>query len=53
MEYGDVRITGKNFDCPPIPFGVGEFFRQVLIRTPLGYFLGSDLYFVLNMRKTY
>ncbi len=47
--YGDVRIRGKNFDSPPIPFGLGELCRQILIRSPLGFFLGLDLYFVLNI----
>lgn len=48
-QYGHVRIRGRNFDSPPIPFGLGELCRQILIRSPLGIFLGLDLYFVLSM----
>jgi SAM-dependent methyltransferase len=50
-EYGQVKIRSKNFDSLPIPFGLGELCRQILIRSPLGFFLGLDLYFVVSRRN--
>jgi ubiquinone/menaquinone biosynthesis C-methylase UbiE len=50
-QYGDVKITTHNLDSPPIPFGVGDKIRNVLIRTKLAKCFGLDLYFIIKIRK--
>lgn len=49
-QYGDVKITKHNLDSLPIPFGVDDWLRKILIRTKLASCLGLDLYFVLTIQ---
>jgi len=50
-KYGDVRIQTNNLDSLPIPFGIGDKIRNVLIRTKLAKCFGLDLYFIIKIRK--
>ena len=50
-QFGDVKITAHNLDSLPIPFGIGDWLRKVLIRTKLATWFGLDLYFVLTVNK--
>ena len=49
-QFGDVKITARNLDSLPIPFGVGDRLRKVLIRTRIASWFGLDLYFVLRLK---
>jgi ubiquinone/menaquinone biosynthesis C-methylase UbiE len=49
-QFGDVKITARNLDSLPIPFGVGDWLRKVLIRTRIASWFGLDLYFVLRLK---
>jgi ubiquinone/menaquinone biosynthesis C-methylase UbiE len=51
-QFGDAKITAHNLDSMPIPFGIGDWLRKVLIRTKLATWFGLDLYFVLTVHKT-
>jgi SAM-dependent methyltransferase len=48
---GDVTIRRRNLDAFPLPFGLGERFRLLLLKTPLQNLFGLDLYFVLNITE--
>ena len=50
-QFGDVKITAHNLDSLPIPFGIGDWLRKMLIRTKLATWFGLDLYFVLTVNK--
>ena len=49
-QFGDVRITTHNLDGLPIPFGIGDWMRKVLIHTKLASWFGLDLYFVVRIK---
>jgi len=46
-----VTIRRRNLDSFPLPFGLSERFRLLLLKTPLQNLLGLDLYFVLKINK--
>ena len=48
---GSVTIRRRNLDSFPLPFGLSERFRLLLLKTPLQNLLGLDLYFVLNITE--
>jgi hypothetical protein len=50
-NYGDVQIKAQNLDSLPIPFGIGNRARKLLIKTRLDTWFGLDLYFVLHQKK--
>ena len=49
-NYGNVKIQTHNLDSLPIPFGIGNKIRSVLIRSMLSKWFGLDLYFVLTVQ---
>ena len=49
-NYGDVRIKAHNLDSLPIPFGLGNEVRKLLIKTKLATWFGLDLYFVVHKK---
>lgn len=51
-KFGDVKITAHNLDSLPIPLGIGDWLRKVLIRTKLASWFGLDLYFVLTVQRS-
>ena len=50
-NYGNVEIRTHNLDSLPIPFGMGDWLRKILIRTKIASWLGLDLYFVLYLNR--
>lgn len=48
-KFGNVKIITHNLDSLPIPFGFGDPFRKLLIKTKLASWLGLDLYFVFTL----
>ena len=49
-NYGQVQIKAHNLDSLPIPFGIGNNLRKLLIKTKLATWFGLDLYFVVHKR---
>jgi ubiquinone/menaquinone biosynthesis C-methylase UbiE len=49
-NYGDAQIKAFNVDPLPIPFGLGDKVRNLLIKTKLDTWFGLDLYFVVHKR---
>jgi ubiquinone/menaquinone biosynthesis C-methylase UbiE len=49
-NYGTVQIKAQNLDSLPIPFGLGNRIRKLLIKTKLATWFGLDLYFVIDKR---
>ena len=51
-NYGHVEILTHNLDPLPLPLGIGDKMRSVLIRTKLARWFGLDLYFVIKIRES-
>jgi ubiquinone/menaquinone biosynthesis C-methylase UbiE len=49
-SYGQVELKAHNLDSWPIPFGLGNRARKLLIKTKLATWFGLDLYFVVHKR---
>ena len=49
-NYGTVQIKAQNLDSLPIPFGLGNRMRKLLIKTKLATWFGLDLYFVVHKK---
>lgn len=49
-NYGQVQIKANNLDSFPIPFGLGNRARKLLIKTKLATWFGLDLYFVVHKK---
>ena len=49
-NYGAVQIKAQNLDSLPIPFGLGNRMRKLLIKTKLATWFGLDLYFVVHKK---
>jgi len=49
-SHGQVEIKVQNLDSLPIPFGLGNRFRKLLIKTKLATWFGLDLYFVVHRK---
>ena len=51
-NYGQVEIKANNLDSLPIPFGLGDQTRKLLIKTKLATWFGLDLYFVIHKKTS-
>jgi ubiquinone/menaquinone biosynthesis C-methylase UbiE len=51
-KYGDVQIEVKNLDSLPIPFGLGNRVRKLLIETKLATWFGLDIYYVIYKKDS-
>ena len=49
-NYGAVQIKAQNLDSLPIPLGMGDRARKLLIKTKLATWFGLDLYFVVDKK---